>query len=146
MTRIQVPQTRQNHTRIQRPFVFVLLPLLFIFLILSGIQLVRSPGLLTLSLALLSIALLVMAPLVRTSALRVQDRVIRLEERLRMAAILPEDLRVRALDLNVGQYVALRFAGDAELSSFVRQALEENLTSKQIKDRIVDWRPDYDRV
>ncbi len=123
-----------------------MVPLLLVFLLLSFYQFGRAPSLLSLSLAVLAVAVLVMGTLARVNALKVQDRLIRLEERLRMAELLPDDLRSRALDLSVGQYVALRFASDAELASLVRQTLDAQLTPKQIKDRIINWRPDYCRV
>ena len=41
---------------------------------------------------------------------------------------------------------ALRFAADDEVVELAKQALEHNLTRKQIKERIKDWRGDYWRV
>jgi hypothetical protein len=48
----------------------------------------------------------------RVFALGVQDRVIRLEERLRMAEVLPEDLRSRIGEITTEQLIGLRFAPD----------------------------------
>jgi hypothetical protein len=44
------------------------------------------------------------------------------------------------------QYIALRFASDAEVSDLAARAVAEGMTPKQIKEAIVTWRPDYDRV
>ena len=71
---------------------------------------------------------------------------IRLEERQRMAALLPAPLLARAGALTERQIVALRFASDAELPTLVDRTLTENLAPKQIKALIATWRPDYYRV
>jgi hypothetical protein len=76
----------------------------------------------------------------------VQDRIIRLEERLRLAAVLEEPLRSRARELTDSQLLGLRFASDQELPGLVERALDEKLDRTQIKKAITDWRPDYLRV
>ncbi|BDU72070.1 DUF6526 family protein [Mesoterricola silvestris] len=96
---------------------------------------------------LLLLAFLALAFLkIRLYALRVQDRVIRLEETLRMRALLPESLRPEIDRLRPGQFVALRFASDGELAARVEEALRENLGGEAIKKRIQTWRPDEFRV
>lgn len=83
----------------------------------------------------------------RLFAVQVQDRVIRLEEQLRMAAVLPADLKSRIGELTISNYVALRFAPDAELPGLVRRVLNGELTTQDsIKQAITDWRPDHVRA
>jgi len=96
---------------------------------------------------LFAAALVVLVFEARLFALAVQDRVIRLEERLRYERVLPEELRWRADELSVNQFVALRFAGDDELPALMRKCLDEKVTSrKAIKQLIKRWRPDYLRA
>lgn len=82
----------------------------------------------------------------RLYALHNQDRLIRLEEQLRMKALLPAALASRAMGLKPSQYVALRFASDEELPGLVQQTLDEDLNNEQIKQRIKTWRADDFRI
>ncbi len=91
-------------------------------------------------------ALAIAVTKIRLNALRVQDRVIRLEERLRLASLLPEPLRSRIPELTVGQLVGLRFASDGEVAKLVERALSEKLSREDIKKAIQTWRPDNLRV
>jgi hypothetical protein len=93
-----------------------------------------------------AVALAVVIVKLRNYPLRVQDRVIRLEERLRLASLLPEPLRSRIPELTEGQLVALRFASDAEVAKLAERALSEKLSPADIKKSIQTWRPDYWRV
>jgi hypothetical protein len=96
---------------------------------------------------LFAAALVVLVFEARLFALAVQDRVIRLEERLRYERVLPEELRWRADELSVNQFVALRFASDDELPDLMRKCLDEKVMSrKAIKQQIKNWRPDYLRA
>jgi Family of unknown function (DUF6526) len=76
----------------------------------------------------------------------VQDRVIRLEERLRLQALAPPAWHAQIYRLSEDQLIALRFAADDEVVELAQQALEHNLSRKQIKERIKNWRPDDWRV
>jgi hypothetical protein len=96
---------------------------------------------------LLAAALVVLAFLARVFALAVQDRLIRLEEKLRYERILPEELRWRADELTVGQFVSLRFASDEELPQLMQKVLDGKVTErKAIKQLIKNWKPDYLRA
>lgn len=140
------PQTYANHARFDPLFHFFLAPIALLLVIASIVHLVRHPHLLGLVHVVLAFALLILLFKVRTYSLRVQDRVIRLEERLRLAALLPEPLRSRINELDVRQLVALRFASDDEIPALVERTLNEKLAPKQIKQAIQNWRPDNFRV
>jgi hypothetical protein len=140
------PQTYATHRRREALQHYVLIP---IFLITLGVAIslvVRHPNLHTVWMAVLALALLLLAFQVRLYSLKVQDRVIRLEETLRMARILPQELQGRIPELTVKQLVGLRFASDTELADRVREALDERLDGEAIKKRILAWRPDTFRV
>ena len=94
---------------------------------------------------LVAVALILMFFYLRTFPLMVQDRVIRQEMRLRLQAVLPEDLAGRIDELKRGQFVGLRFASDAELPELVRQALDQNLSVEAIKKKIQNWQADHFR-
>jgi hypothetical protein len=141
------PQTLANHTRFDPPFHFFLIPVFVVAVGWSAWNLAHEPfswG--NAFQVILMLAALVGAFKIRLYALHVQDRVIRLEERLRFATLLPEPLRLRVGELNEAQLVALRFASDAELPQLVEKTLAGGLSRKQIKQAIVNWRPDYFRV
>ena len=96
---------------------------------------------------LVAVALMLLAWYLRTFPLRAQDRVIRLEERLRLERLLPEDLRGRIGELSTGQIIALRFASDAEVPELTRVVLDQKITGqKDIKTRIRNWRADHLRM
>ena len=150
----KVPQTYANHMRFVPGYHFVASFLVLVNLVFAVVQLVRSFSTVTVSevltavvAALAAIALLMVWLYERIFVLSVQDRVIRLEMQLRLQRILPEDLKARIGEITRGQFVALRFASDAELPALVRKVLDEKITDqKQIKLAIRDWQPDYLRA
>ena len=140
-------QSFENHTRWVPPFHFVVLPILAVNLVWSLYQLVKAPSWPTVLAVLMGFAFVGTALFARLFALAVQDRVIRLEMRLRLERLLPADLKSRIPDLSPDQFIALRFAGDAELPALVREVLDKNLTDrKQIKQKIRDWQADHLRA
>jgi len=140
------PQTLANHVRIDPPFHYFVLPVLAITWIISVIFLVRHPGFLHFWIVIFNTAIIVAVTRARLYALKVQDRVIRLEERLRLATLLPDSLRAQIAKLSEDQLVALRFASDEEVPTLVERALSANLSRVDIKKGIKNWRPDYWRV
>ena len=75
------------------------------------------------------------------------NRLIRLEMRLRLATILPGDLKDQILRLTPDQLIGLRFACDSELPDLVRRVLKGELTErKAIKKAVRTWEPDLFRA
>jgi hypothetical protein len=141
------PQSYANHARIDPWYHYGAFGLLTVAFFVPVIRLFRHPGQpLDLWPVVISLGVLITWLKVRTYALRVQDRIIRLEETLRMQALLPEELKGRISELKPGQFVALRFAADAELAHRMAEALKEDLKGGEIKKRIQNWRADTFRV
>ena len=143
---VNTTQTYKNHTRLDPLFHFFLLPVAAINVLAAGWNLWQNPGLMGGWLVVLAIAGAVAVVKIRTYALKAQDRVIRLEERMRLAQLLPAPQRGRISELTEPQLIALRFACDAEIPSLVEKTLAGNLPARDIKQAIVTWRPDYFRV
>lgn len=140
------PQTFANHSRLIPIFHFFAFGIVVVNVGWSGYQLVRGPSVGSAVTFAVSLALIVLFFAMRIFALTVQDRVIRLEERLRLERLLPAELEARIGELEIDQLVALRFAPDEELVALTRAVLDEKLTDrKAIKQRIRNWRPDYQR-
>ena len=140
-------QNFANHTRFVPPFHYIALPILlanFVWRVVGlfdGLTIDASLN------ALVAVALIIVALFSRLFALGAQDRVIRLEMRLRMRDLLPEDLQGRINDFTPTQMIALRFASDAELPGLARKVLDGNMTKgTPIKKMITDWQGDFLRV
>ena len=94
-------------------------------------------------LVLTSVVFILIAWFTRTFALKAQDRAIRAEENLRHYVLTGKLLPT---SLTVGQIVALRFAPDAEFPALVEKAAANNLSGKEIKQSIQNWKADFYRV
>ena len=139
-------QSLANHVRYDPMYHFVLVPVFAINIIVAIINLVRSFTLMNGWLLLMALALAMVLVKMRNYANKVQDRVIRMEERVRLGALLPEPLRSRIGELTDSQIVGLRFAADQEVAGLVKRALDEKLDRQQIKEAVTKWRADYSRV
>lgn len=142
----KTPQTYANHGRIDTPFHFLLLPLSFLAVVYGVYVFFGGPSVVSGLCLVLAIGFMLATFRIRIYSLKVQDRVIRLEERLRLNLLLPETDRKRIGELTENQLIALRFASDGELPALARRAMDEKLSSKQIKGAIENWRPDHFRV
>ena len=140
-------QNFENHAKFVPAFHIFILGIFVINLVWSVYRLIHVFSADSAISLLLAIAFLLLAFYSRIFALTVQDRVIRLEMRLRMQQILPDEPRPRIPEFNVSQLVALRFASDAELPVLAKKVLDDKLNDrKAIKKMIRDWRPDLLRA
>jgi len=140
-------QNYENHTKFVPVFHIGVLGIFVANIVQSGIRLYHGFNAENVIGLLVALALLVGILYARMFALTVQDRVIRLEMRLRMERVLPEELRGRIGEFSVGQLVSLRFAGDAELPELARKVLEGKIEDrKTIKQMVTDWQADWLRA
>ena len=139
-------QSLKNHARLDPAFHMVLALIILLNLIYSIIHLVRHVSWRSGWFVVLSAAAIIVFLKIREYPIKVQDRVIRLEERLRLQALAPPEWQPKILLLSENQLIGLRFASDGEVVALAQQALDENLSRKQIKERIRTWRPDEWRV
>jgi hypothetical protein len=135
-------QSLKNHARLDPAFHMVLALIILLNLIYSIIHLVRHVSWRSGWFVVLSAAAIIVFLKIREYPIKVQDRVIRLEERLRLQSLAPAEWHTQIYRLSEDQLIGLRFAGDDEVVALAKMALEENLSRKQIKERIHNWRAD----
>jgi hypothetical protein len=139
-------QNYKNHTQMVPGFHYVTFALLFALLGGAINYLLRSTPenkYLAALVVLIAVIFVFIAWYARGFALKAQDRAIRAEESLRYYIITGKALPT---SLTIGQIIALRFASDAEYLSLLERAIKENLSSKEIKLAIQNWKGDYYRV
>lgn len=140
-------QTFENHARIipaYHQLTFGLIVVNLVYRIYVAAVAFSMDAVMSLFVA---VALVMLFFFARLFALRVQDRVIRLEMRMRLAQLLPADLRGRINEFTVNQLCSLRFASDAELAELARKVLDEKLDDrKSIKKMIRNWEADWLRA
>ena len=141
------PQVYANHKRFVFSYHVLSLVLVVLCLGWSVARLIQHPTVDTAMMVLLVLLVGLGWGHGRTFALKVQSRLIRLEERLRLAGLLPEDLRGRIGELREDQLIGLRFASDGEVTDLVRKVLAGSFTTTdEIKRAVKTWRPDTYRV
>ena len=143
----QSPQTFENHARILPAYHYVAFPLFAINFFYALYEVVTGFTWGNLVAFGVAVALILIFFIARVMVLSVQDRVIRLEETLRMRALLPADLQGRIGELTVKQLVALRFASDEELTDLTRKVLDEKIADQKIIKKLIrTWRADFQRA
>lgn len=139
-------QNYKNHPQMVPGFHYVTFLLMFALLggsITYMIKATPENKYLASLVVLTSIIFVLIAWYARAFALKAQDRAIRAEESLRYYIITGKALPT---ELKLGQIIALRFAGDSEYLALLERAIKENLSNKEIKLAIQNWKADYHRV
>ncbi|MDA0315436.1 MAG: DUF6526 family protein [Bacteroidetes bacterium] len=142
-------QNYENHTRYYPFHHFVLTPLTLLFLGWTVKKMDFSSQGTTLESLYLFIGafILFLLPLIaRMYALKIQNRIILNEMRNRYFHLTEKGFEEKEKELKLGQIIGLRFASDTELLTLMERAITENLSSKEIKQQIKDWKGDYLRV
>ncbi|MEO8770390.1 MAG: DUF6526 family protein [Ferruginibacter sp.] len=143
-------QNFKNHSRFVPLFHYVTFSLILFIIVVSIYKFYLNyktgygggliyPGLLV----AIGFSLVLIAWFARAFAIKAQDRAIRAEENLRYFAITGKLLDDK---LRMGQIVALRFATNNEFVELAHRAVKENLSAKDIKMAIKNWKADHHRA
>jgi hypothetical protein len=141
-------QNYANHLRWVPMYHFVSSLLIYASFIGSLVNLYKSvgsgAGVYSASLiAALAFSLVWVHYYARVFALKAQDRAIRVEENLRHFVMTGKLLDPK---LAIRQIIGLRFASDEEFLELEKRAAAENLSERDIKKAVKNWRGDYYRA
>ncbi len=140
-------QSATSHAKMVPMYHYVTFLCVFVPTVYFIVETVQEFSMGSLMTALLGAGVVLATFFARVFPLGVQDRVIRLEERIRMERVLPEDLHGRIGEVSTDHLIGLRFAPDEELADLVRRVLDGELADrKSVKLAIGSWRPDYQRI
>jgi len=139
-------QNYSNHTRWVAGYHFILSFAILALLIGSIVNVVNSTheNLYSASLlVLVAVILLLVFFFLRGFALKAQDRAIKAEENFRYYILTGKTLDKK---LTMRQIIGLRFASDGEYVDLAEKAVKENLSEKEIKLQVKNWKADTYRV
>ena len=139
-------QNYKNHPQMVPGFHYVTFTLVFALLAGSVKNLIQSTSenkFLAELVIIVALIFVLIAWYARTFALKAQDRAIKAEEALRYFIMTGKAMPT---ELKMGQIIALRFASDSEYLALLERAIKENLSNKEIKLAIQNWKADYHRV
>lgn len=141
-------QSYQNHAQVVPMYHYVTLGILQLTFIGACVNLYQSWGdharFYSASLLVtLTFGTILTAIFARSFALKAQDRAIRAEEQLRHYVLTGKLLDPR---LTMRQIIGLRFASNEELVTLAQRAADQNMSAKDIKQAVKNWRADSYRV
>ncbi len=141
-------QSYSNHRRYD-PFFHIVFSALILAILIASIvnfiNLLDEPDRILSSMILIAISLFccIAYYFIRIFAVKLQDRIIRSEENMRHFQLTGQPLDQK---LHMHQIIALRFSPDSEFIDLCKEAVENKLTSEEIKKAISRWKGDYHRV
>ena len=139
-------QNFKNHSKFVIGYHLVTILAILALIIGSIVNLVKSSDdnlYVSSLLVLVSFILLFLYYFLRSFALRAQDRAIRAEENFRHYLLTGKPLSNK---LSMRQIIGLRFSSDEEFPALVEKSITENLSEKEIKKHISNWKADTYRV
>ena len=141
------PQSAASHAKMVPMYHYVTFALIFIPTVYFLAQAVTAFSVQTLMTALFGVGVIFATLFARLFPLGVQDRVIRLEERLRLARVLPAEMQGDIDSISTDILIGLRFASDGELTEIVRRIQSGELPDrKSVKAAVKSWRADHQRI
>ncbi len=140
-------QTYKTHRRFYWPHHFIVTPILLVNFLFQLGDFIKVPTMDTGWTAIFAFGVLLLSLTARAMALTAQNRVIRLEERVRLARLMPAEDQGRIDEISARHLIGLRFASDAEVVDLARRCLSgEFKSADDVKKSVKDWRADYLRV
>ncbi|MGK4568241.1 DUF6526 family protein [Flavobacterium sp. 3HN19-14] len=141
-------QAFNNHRKFYATHHFVFYPIMSVLFGVSAYYAyTTAEKLIWTFISLLFLAVIWLSYMLRQHyALKLQDRIIRMELRYRYFTLTGNHFDAIEAKLRDSQLFALRFCSDEELPGMVRRALDENLSGSKIKQAILDWKGDHERV
>ena len=140
-------QNFENHGRFVPMYHMVAFPMIAAFVIYSLYMVVTALSLASVMFLLFGVGVTIAMLFARLFPLAAQDRIIRLEERLRLHDLLPQEQHDTIGRLTTEQLIGLRFASDDEVADLIAAVVSEGIKDRtEIKKRVKNWRPDHQRV
>lgn len=141
-------QSYKNHIRFYPSHHFIYYPVLMVFLAFSIYFALTSPyHLIWGFIAVIFIFLFCLAFMLRQHyALILQNRIVKLELRYRYFVLTGTRFETIEYKFTDDQLFAFRFAPDIEFLPLIERTLAENLSGDAIKQAIIHWKGDYNRV
>ena len=139
-------QNYKNHSRFVPGYHYLAFALAFLLFVGSIVNLVKSSSENLYSASLIvvvTVLLIIIGYYTRVFALKAQDRTIRSEENFRHYLLTGKPMNP---NLKMRQIIGLRFASDDEFVELVNKAVDENISEKDIKKSIKNWKSDNYRV